>query len=218
MKHAKPLPVTPPGHHQRAPSEKQEFQMYEEVQDSVNEYPPVKVILLKSVDGKVSCFRILGIVLLSLGGTLSNHNGELRQKYTTLPLPGTFRIAFQEVSRFRNRTPRWCRVSILRRISQSPVSNGRGHLCYSVWPEAVGTAKGGKQACFDQTDLSCLTGPSSNRFRLATSRSSHQKIWSATNIRSWLELWIQLLSRSRWRSMIRGRWRKGICESTYAEL
>jgi len=52
VKHAKVIPPTPPGQFQRPPTEKQELQMYEFVdEDIVNEYPPVKVILTKSVDG-----------------------------------------------------------------------------------------------------------------------------------------------------------------------
>jgi len=51
VKHATRIPPTPPGEFQHAPFEKQEYQLYDHVEEAVKEHPPVKVILLKSVDG-----------------------------------------------------------------------------------------------------------------------------------------------------------------------
>lgn len=51
VRHAKRIPNVQPGTFQKPPSDKQEYQMFEVIEEDT-EIPPVKVILTKYVEGK----------------------------------------------------------------------------------------------------------------------------------------------------------------------
>uniref|UniRef100_A0A915L1S5 Large ribosomal subunit protein bL9m n=1 Tax=Romanomermis culicivorax TaxID=13658 RepID=A0A915L1S5_ROMCU len=52
VQHASPLPVTPPGQEQRPPTDKQIFQKYTNIRNTMTEkMPSAKIILIKNVDG-----------------------------------------------------------------------------------------------------------------------------------------------------------------------